>query len=193
MRLQEILAEISEKYPHGMSNDSVIRKINNIQGELFRTTFRVKTMSIYTLEKDVFVYSLPFARSNLSDVVVDGTEYLYQDSKKRSNTPFYYFVGPTGLGIFPTPEKTIENGISLLYYMSPTQLTEDNLMAVPDLDQDFHMLLVYGALTQICESFNDVAMVNNYTNKYNGLITEFNKVNDETPDYPVIEDVMGVW
>ncbi|MNI89957.1 hypothetical protein D3C73_1474270 [compost metagenome] len=55
------------------------------------------------------------------------------------------------------------------------------------------MLLVYGALVQICEAFNDVSMVNNYTSKYNGLITEFHKANDETPDYPVIEDVMGVW
>lgn len=193
MNLQEILDEIAEKYPHGMSNDSVIRKINQIQGELFRTTFRVKTMSIYNVDEGVFVYSLPFARSNLSDVVIDGTEYLYQDSKKRSNTPYYYFVGPTGLGIYPTPEKTIVDGMSLLYYMSPTLLTVDTLTAVPDLDQDFHMLLVYGVLAQICESFNDVAMVNNYTNKYNGLIQEFNKVNDETPDYPVIEDVMGVW
>lgn len=176
-----------------MSNDSVIRKINQVQGELFRTTFRVKTMSIYNVEKDVFVYTLPFARSNLSDVVIDGVEYLYQDSKKRSNIPYYYFMGPTGLGIYPTPDKDIENGMSLLYYMSPTPLTVATLAAVPDLDQDFHMLLVYGTLAQICESFNDVPMVNNYTGKYNGLIQEFNKVNDETPDYPVIEDVMGVW
>ncbi|KAF6603464.1 hypothetical protein H6F38_32905, partial [Paenibacillus sp. EKM208P] len=51
--------------------------------------------------------------------------------------------------------------------------------------------LVYGALVQIAENFNDVAMVNNYTAKYNGMIAEFNKVNDEMPDYPVIEDVMG--
>lgn len=150
-------------------------------------------MSIYNVDEGVFVYSLPFARSNLSDVVIDGTEYLYQDSKKRSNTPFYYFVGPTGLGIFPTPEKSIPEGMSLLYYMSPTQLTEQVLDATPDLDQDFHMLLVYGSLAQIAESFNDVAMVNNFTSRYNGLIQEFNKVNDETPDYPVIEDVMGVW
>lgn len=193
MNLQEILNEIAEKYPHGLSNDSVIRKINLVQNELFRTIFKVKTMAIYNLQKDVFAYSLPFPRTNLSDVVVEGREYIYQDSKKGSNIPFYYFVGNDGLGLYPTPDKDVVNGLSLFYYLYPTQLSESDLSAVPELDQDFHLLLVYGALVQICEAFNDVAMVNNYTNKYNGLIKEFQKADDETPDYPVIEDVMGVW
>lgn len=191
MTLQEILDEIKEKYPHNMSNDSVIRKINLIQNELFRTTFRVKTMRIFNLQKDVFAYTLPFPRSDLSDVVVEGKEYIYQDSKKESNIPFYYFIGKTGLGIYPTPEKDVEEGLALFYYDSPAQLTSSDLTVVPDLDKDFHLILVYGALVQIAEAYNDVSMVNNFTSKYNGLITEFHKANDEAPDYPVIEDVMG--
>lgn len=193
MTLQEILEEIAEKYPHSMSNDSVIRKINLIQNELFRTTFRVKTMAIYDLQKDVFAYTLPFPRTNLSDVVVEGREYIYQDSKKESNIPFYYFIGKEGIALYPTPDKDVSGGLALFYYVSPTELTADDLTVVPDLDKDFHLLLVYGALVQIAEAYNDVSMVNNFTSKYNGLITEFHKANDETPDYPVIEDVMGVW
>lgn len=194
MTLQEILNEIAEKYPHGLSNDSVIRKINVIQNELFRTTFQVRTAAIYSLQKDVFAYTLPFPRSSLCDVVVDGVELKYQDSKKNSNTgSFYYFIGNSGLGIYPTPDKDITDGLSLFYYKRPVQLSESDLAAIPELDLDFHMLLVYGALAQICESFQDTAMINNYTAKYNGLIEEFQRVNDETPDYPVIEDVMGVW
>lgn len=194
MDLQEILDEIAEKYPHGLSNDSVIRKINQIQNELFRTTFQVRTAAIYNLQKDVFAYTLPFPRSSLCDVVVNGVELNYQDSKKNSSTgSFYYFIGDAGLGIYPTPDKDYNEGLALFYYKRPTQLTEDDLTAAPELDLDFHMLLVYGALAQICEAFQDTAMINNYTVKYNGLIEEFQKVNDETPDYPVIEDVMGVW
>lgn len=191
MTLQEIIDEITEKYPHGLSNDSVIRKINIVQGELFRTTCRVKTMSIFNLQSGVFAYALPFPQSSLLSVVIQGREYNYQDTKRESNTPFYYFIGTNGLGIYPTPEENIENGISMFYYKSPAQLASDALDAVPELDADFHLLLVYGALVQICEAFNDVAMVNNYTNKYNGLLEEFNKANDETPDYLVIADVMG--
>lgn len=194
MKLQEILNEIAEKYPHGLSNDSVIRKINQIQNELFRTTFQVRTAAIYHLRKGVFAYTLPFPRSSLCDVVVNGVELKYQDSKKNSNTEsFYYFIGDRGLGIYPTPDKDSENSLTLFYYKRPVQLSESNLQAIPELDQDFHLLLVYGALAQICESFQDTAMINNYTAKYNGLIEEFQRVNDETPDYPVIEDVMGVW
>ncbi|MNN71150.1 hypothetical protein D3C81_1870590 [compost metagenome] len=126
-------------------------------------------------------------------MVVEGQEYLYQDSKKESNIPFYYFVGMDGIGIYPTPEEDVVGGLSLFYYVSPAQLTSTDLTVVPDLDKDFHSLLVYGALVQIVEAYNDVSMVNNFTSKYNGLITEFHKANDETPDYPVIEDVMGVW
>ncbi|MFK4167245.1 hypothetical protein ACI2LM_13445 [Paenibacillus lautus] len=193
MTLEEILNEIAEKYPHDLSNDSVIRKINQIQNELFRTTFQVRTAAIYNLQKGVFAYTLPFPRSSLCDVVVEGVELIYQDSKKNSSTgSFYYFIGNSGLGIYPTPDKDVIDGLALFYYKRPAQLSESDLNAVPELDQDFHMLLVYGALAQIGEVFQDTAMINNFTAKYNGLLEEFNKVNDETPDYPVIEDVMGV-
>lgn len=193
MTLQEILEEIAEKYPHSLSNDSVIRKINQVQNELFRTVSLVKTMAIYNLQKDVFAYKLPFPRTNLTSVVVQGRDYVYQDSKRESNIPFYYFIGTDGIGIFPTPRENVENGLALFYYKYPNQLSSDDLTAQPELDKNFQLLLVYGALVQICESYNDVAMINNFTGKYNGLVQEFQKANDETPEYPVIADVMGVW
>lgn len=189
--LQEILDEIAEKYPHGLSNDSVIRKINQVQNELFRTTFPIRSLAIYNLQKNVFAYNLPFPKTSLVGVFANGVEHRYQDVRRKSNTPFYYFVGTTGFAIYPTPTEDVTGGLTLFYNKYPAQLTVNSLSAVPELDADFHMLLVYGGLVQITENFNDVAMVNNYTAKYNGLIEEFNKVNDETPDYLVIEDVMG--
>ncbi|KAF6578295.1 hypothetical protein G9G54_13540 [Paenibacillus sp. EKM212P] len=191
MILQEILDEIAEKYPHGLSNDSVIRKINSIQIELFRTTFKVNDRMSMDLQAGVFEYPLPTKRSNVIDVLVNGTEIMYQDVKKEANIPFYYFTGYNLIGIYPTPDKTVKNGMTIFYNHEPKVLTVSDVGTSPELDRDFHMLLVYGALVQIAENFNDVAMVNNYTAKYNGMIAEFNKVNDEMPDYPVIEDVMG--
>ncbi|MFD1776653.1 phage adaptor protein [Paenibacillus rhizophilus] len=191
MNLQEILDEISEKYPHGLSNDSVIRKINQIQVELFRTTFKINTMWNDDIISDVFSYSLPCARSSVIDVLVNDCEYIYQDVKKTAGVPFYYFTDGDELGIYPTPTEDNIGGLTIFYNREPYKLTTSDLSVSPELDEDFHMLLVYGALVQIAENFNDVAMVNNYTAKYNGLIEEFQKANDETPDYPVIEDVMG--
>lgn len=191
MTLQEILDEIAEKYPHGLSNTSVIRKINQIQNELFRTTFRERATAIYTLSKNVFVYTLPIPRTNVDAVLVQGKVYLHQSVEKRSNVPFYYFEGKTGLGIYPTPTENIVDGLTLFYFRYPAQLSEAALTAVPELDADFHMLLVYGALAQICEVFQDTGMVNNYTSKYNGLIDEFQKALNKAPNDDRIEDVMG--
>lgn len=193
MTLQEILNEIAEKYPHDLSNDSVILKINNIQQELFRTTFRINTMTQYDIFKDVFAYPLPATRSNIIDVLVNDQEYSYQDVKKGATVPFYYFTDGNELGIYPTPDEDSEGGLIVFHYREAKKLSSVDTSVEPELDRDFHMLLVYGALAQICEVFQDTAMINNYTAKYNGLIEEFNKVNDETPDYPVIEDVMGVF
>ncbi|WP_155985468.1 hypothetical protein [Paenibacillus maysiensis] len=192
MKIQEILDEIAEKYPHSLSNDSVIRKINMVQNELFRTTFRETVMTGYDIIEGVFAYQLPCARSNVIDVLVNDQEYLYQDIKKESNAPFYYFTELDELGVYPTPEEDSEGGLVIFYNREPKQLKSTELNAFPDLDKDFHSLLIYGSLVHIAESFNDVAMVNNFTSKYNGYLQEFNKVNDETPDYPIIEDIMGV-
>ncbi|MEK8206768.1 hypothetical protein NST41_14340 [Paenibacillus sp. FSL L8-0696] len=191
MILQEILDEISEKYPHGLSNDSVIRKINQVQNELFRTTFRERATAIFTLQKGVFVYTLPIPRTNVETVVVQGRTYLHQSVVNRSNIPFYYFEGKTGLGLYPTPTENIVDGLTLFYYRYPMQLSATSLTAVPELDYDFHMLLVYGALAQICEVFQDTAMVNNYTGKFNGMIDEFQKALFKAPNDNRIDDVMG--
>ncbi|MCE3202473.1 phage adaptor protein [Paenibacillus sonchi] len=193
MTLQEILDEIAEKYPHELNNASVIRKLNQVQNELFRTTFRERATAIFTLTKGVFVYTLPIPRTNVESVLVQGRPYLHQSVAKHSNIPFYYFEGKTGLGIYPTPSENIVDGLTLFYFRYPTQLAEASLTAVPELDVDFHMLLVYGALVQICEVFNDVTMVNNYTSKYNGLIEEFQKALNKAPNDERIDDVMGGW
>lgn len=191
MTLQEILDEISEKYPHGLSNDSVIRKINNVQNELFRTTFRVNTMTAYDIVADVFSYPLPCSPSNVIDVLVNDTEYIYQDVKKSANVPFYYFTEDKELGLFPYPIMDSAGGLIVFHYQEPKQLSSSVTSQTPDLDVDFQMLLVYGVLVQIAENFSDVNMVNNFTSRYNGLIQEFKKVTEDTPDYLVIEDVMG--
>ncbi|MEW4371774.1 phage adaptor protein [Paenibacillus kandeliae] len=194
MKLSEILEEIAEKYPHSLSNASVIRKINLIQNELFRTVVDVTTTRIYNLSAGVFVYSLPFPFSALKDVVVNGVELPFQDTKEEAvGSSFYYFIDNNGLGIYPTPKEDSVEGLALSFKKSATALSDADLTVVPDFDPDFHMILVYGALAQIAENYADIAMVNNFTAKYNAMVEEYKKVADPRPDYPVIEDTMGRW
>lgn len=193
MLLSEILAEIAEKYPHSLTNASVIRKLNDVQNTLYRTEIKRITQDAYNLTAGTFLYTLPFPFSSLVNVIVDGQQYDYQATDAQSyGTPFYYFNGSKTLGLYPTPTKTITGGIVLTHYIYPTQMLESALTVAPDLDSDFHMLLAYGALVQIAENYADVAMVNNFAARYNGILEDFRRINDETPDYPVIKNVMGV-
>lgn len=194
MILSEILEEIAEKYPHSLPPASVVRKLNDVQNMLYRTEVRRTTQASYDLVGGTFLYTLPFPFSSLVDVVVDGAEYRYQDPKGENlGGSFYYFSGSNALGLYPTPEKSVPGGITLFYYVSPTQLTAADLTVTPSLDKDFHMLLVYGALVQIAENYADTNMVNNFAARYNGILEEFRRINDESPEYPVIQNVMGGW
>jgi hypothetical protein len=149
-------------------------------------------MTQYDLLANVFSYPMPVARSNIIDVLVNGCELPYFGVKRQAKDPFYYITDRDELGIFPTPEEDVADGLIIFHYREPFKLSEANMSLQPELDGDYHMLLVYGALAQIAEGFDDINMVNNFTAKYNGLLDEFRKVNNETPDYPVIEDIMGV-
>ncbi|WP_342440018.1 hypothetical protein NSS79_15430 [Paenibacillus sp. FSL L8-0436] len=193
MNVQEILGEIDEKYPHGLSNSSLIRKINLVQNEVFRLTFKNPMLSIFSLIKGVHVYQVPFPRTNLLRAVVGGHDYSYQNIYHKSNHPYYYWIGNQVLAINPTPKDDVADGLALFHYKYPIQVTEDDLDAVPELDEDFHMLLVYGVLVQICEVFQDTAMVNNYTGKYNALLEELQKIYDKMIDSPQIQNVWGLW
>lgn len=189
MTLQEILDEIAEKYPHGLSAESVVRKINLVQNEVFRIAFKNPMLSVFSLIKGVFTYQVPFPRSSLLKVVVDGRDYNYQDILRESEHPFYYFIGANTIGINPTPKEDVTDGFTLFHYKYPVQVSPDELNVVPELDEDYHMILVYGTLVQICESFEDVAMVNNFTQKYNGLLEELKQLNSRVVEYPIIRNV----
>ncbi len=97
------------------------------------------------------------------------------------------------MAINPTPAENITDGLAVFHYKYPIQVSADDLDAVPELDEDFHMLLVYGVLVQICEVFQDTAMVNNYTGKYNDLLEELQKLYDKEIDSPQIQNVWGCW
>lgn len=191
MNLQEILDEIAERYPHGLSNDSVIRKINFIQRQLFRTVYRVNTLAQYDIIADVFAYPLPAPRSEIIDVVVGDQEYRYYGVQGQAPCRWWYVTDADEMGIYPTPDQDIPDGLLVSYYKSPASLSTNTLSATPELDSDYHMLLVYGALVQICEVFQDTSMVNNFTQKYNDMLDDAYRVFNRLPDAPKVEEVMG--
>ena len=192
MLLSEILEEIAEKYPHSLTAASVVRKVNDVQNTIFREEMRRITQAAYNITAGTFLYKLPFPFSSLVDVVVGDVQYRYQDTQaQNTGQPFYYFSGPDAIGLYPTPTKDMPGGMTLFFYVYPPQLTAADQTVKPALDSTYHMLLVYGALVQIAENYADTAMVNNFAARYNGILEGFKRVDNETPEYPVVKDVMG--
>jgi hypothetical protein len=193
LNVQEILDEVDEKYPHGLTTKSLIRKLNLVQNEIFRLTFKNPMLSYFSLIRGVHAYVLPFPRTSMLRVVVAGQDYNYQNIYHKSNDPFYYWIGNQTLALNPTPPMDLADGLAVFHYKYPVQVTVDDLNAVPELDEDFHILLAYGLLVQVCEVFQDTTMVNNYTGKYNDLLGELQKLYDKEIDSPQIQNVWGCW
>lgn len=190
MNVQQILDEIQEKYPHGLSDASVMRKLDEIQKELFRTIYKPVAVDIMDIVNDSQFYILGYSNTKVIDVAVNGVEYTEANIKGVSPTPpyFYWFVGDTVLGLYPTPETDITDGLVITRYKVPQILTD--VANIPDFDPDFHMMLVYYACKIIAENYKDFDTANGFLAQYNGLLKSFNMSKQATQDY-YIQNVYG--
>ncbi|MFF2156060.1 hypothetical protein ACFVVQ_12160 [Paenibacillus chitinolyticus] len=190
MTLQDILNEIMELYPHALTQDSVVRKVNDIQNRLYRTYYTQTSVTAFDLIAGLPFYPLGYSASKVVDVVVNGVEYPYLDGKGIGLGCFYTFTADNAIELYPVPDKDQARGLMVFHYLEPYQLTMADLGRSPDFDKDFHKLLIYGTCVEVAEGMRDIDFANAFTVKYNGLLQEFNQAK-RVPDYPVIEMVYG--
>lgn len=190
MNVQQILDEIQEKYPHGLSDASVMRKLDEIQKELFRTIYKPTVIDIMDIVNDSEFYILGYSNTKVIDVTVNGVEYTEANVKgvSPSSSQFYYFVGDTVLGIYPTPKDDITDGLMITRYKVPQLL--ETTSSIPDFDYDFHMMLVYYACKIIAENYKDFETANGFLTHYNALLKSFNMSKQATQEY-FIQNVYG--
>lgn len=183
MNVQQILDEIQEKYPHSLSDASVMRKLDEIQKELFRTIYKPVVVDVMDIVNDSEFYVLGYSNTKIIDVVVNGVEYTEASVKgvSPSSGQFYYFFGDTVLGLYPTPEEDITNGLVITRYKVPQLL--ETTASIPDFDYDFHMMLVYYACKIIAENYKDFSTANGFWDQYKGLLKSFNLSKQQTQDY----------
>lgn len=186
MNVAEIVKEIREMLPNALSDSDLIRKMNNIQNELFRTDFLRVTMTQYDVLTDIPFYPLGFSTSKVRDLTVNGVEYAYKNTKGKGASQFYYFVNNDEVGIFPVPTVDITGGLLVFHDKEPEQLR--NTGQVPDLDNDFHMLLAYGTCSNVAKGMLNTDLANAFISDYNDLLSQLKKSQRE-PDYPVIQNV----
>lgn len=194
MTLQQILDEVKERYPaaSSLSDESIIRKINNLQAELFRTLYKPIITYQDDIAEDVFIYPITFSPNKITGVIVDGIE-VFERNAKGSDVPvsqFYYFTEES-LCLYPTPTKDISGGLTVFHYQEPEVLSTSSLSIQPDFDPDFHMMLVYGVCITIAE-INRGDMRDAFVSSYTDMENQFLKA-QEKAEYHVIQDVWGVF
>lgn len=206
MTVQQILDMIEMYFPsHGFTNTQVLNVINEIQRQIFRelqieVRYEFKTIADqerYALPSNTSIEFITYLGITSATSITSTTyfqEYTYCSPNDELSGYKYYDAFDGLIGIYPTPSETsaIDN-VRLYYYKRPTLLSSSDLTATPDLNADWHLILVYDALIELFGAGHvpDIAQVNNYTIKSNSLKKEIEQSRYERlPNYPSCKDVM---
>lgn len=187
MTLQQILTMINLKYPHAYSNNDIITMINDAQQRIFRTMYKPQTATTYDLLQDNPFYPIGFSPESIIDVVVNGEEYPFQNIKYDSQYAYYYITDDNSIGVYPTPTEDVTDGLAVFHYKEPAELS--GLSDVPELDQAWHMMLVYHPCRELAVMARD-DMANVFTAEINELERQFYRSRQARPHR--IQDVYGV-
>lgn len=188
MTLQEILNTIKLKFPHSYENSDIIPMVNDAQRLIFRTMYKPVTATVYDLLADNPFYPVSFSPENITDVVVQGREYPYQNIKYDSQCYYYYITDDNCIGLYPTPTEDVTNGMTVFRYKEPQPLS--NLSDFPELDQTWHMMLVYRPCRELAAMAMREDMVSAFIWEINELDKQFYKSIQARPHR--IQDVYGV-
>jgi hypothetical protein len=181
MTIDEIIAEIDEKYPNGLSSESKVRKMDYLQKRLYRK-MRKQTYATYELTTAQPSYPITINIDDIFQVSIgnETTDVFDEYPLKKVNDTstncnrYYSFISDISTGdwidIYPTPTDT-EDTMIIWSYEQPSTLTVDS--GSPSIDPDYHMLFVYYVCKEIAENYRDFDISNGYGMQYNQLESEF--------------------
>jgi len=185
MTVAEIIEEVDEKYPNALTTRSKVRKLNIVQGEIFRTVYKKQTTTMYDLVAGNPFYPLDFDISKILYVLVNGAEYDSEEIEDRNAEDPYWYRYENAIGLYPTPAASAANGLLIVHYLEPAKLTDTNLNVTPDFDPDFHNLLVYALCIHLAESDQRFDAANGFIIQYKSLLKDFKRANPE-PELPPV-------
>ena len=189
MTLQEILNYVDRKKPNSETNANKVIDLNKLQLEIFTKlnalTYNV-SMATDTTVADQVEYDLPTncRIENVRFIEVETEEdsgeydkYLYDGPQETLLSYGKIFKrGSTNLKYSLLDEQdylgTADLTIRVYYYPRPSLLSVGTLSAVPDLEVEYHNLLCYGLIVELCNQGNypDVEMANYYQSKFDEFL-----------------------
>lgn len=186
MTLLEILDKIKLYYPKASTwtDAQIVSLLNDEQKEIFRELQKpgihefetVADQMTYSLPSDCALEFIDYLGLTTDNPVTASSEFVdYSFSEADEELQGYkYFDAFNGLiGLYPIPEASGYN-VKIIYQKRPALLDVNNLAAIPQLNEDWHRIFVFGAIAEIASAGSnpDITTANNYTVKYNNLMEE---------------------
>lgn len=197
MDLNALVSKINEKYPNssGLATSSLVNEADRLQKRIFRKLKR-ETYSSYDLVTDQPTYPISMKTTDIFQVDIGNSttsKFCKYPLRKVSDsinscTKYHYFINDIDvglwIGIYPLPTDT-EDTMVIYYYEIPETLDVSFLEGTPMLDENYHMMLVYGVCAEVAESFRDTDMAAGFAMQYNALESELLGLTKSSDSYTV--------
>ena len=201
--IQELLNTIDTTYRNTYSVAQKVEWMDTVQRQIFQTVRHeaepyifptVEGMSFYPLPDDcdpMGIKQVTIEKSPGSGTYRD-LRFVPVESNERldATEEFYSIAANQDLYINPIPtEETAGRQIYVIYNKRPKPLSPNTLNQRPDLEEDFHELLVLGVLERIARARGEIDDKNMFAGDFNLLFKEYkNMYKQVKPEYTQMID-----
>ena len=165
--IQNIMDYANRKYPNTETNANKVIDLNDIHTNLYVKIARLKnkyeiyeTQTIagqltYTFPENCSLDNIISVRVSRTTEITSATQWdNYEYAGLNDDTTVGKWYGDAGNGVIALLDydRRIQNeglSIRIFYYKRPNTLSSDDMIAVPELDEDYHDLLKFGLIQSI--------------------------------------------
>lgn len=185
-----ILDTIKLYFPSALT-DAQIRTAMNTAQTKYYTAFQTIKKTTVALTQDEETYKITtickfddiLKLEITDDTVIDDDSYFTEYIKYKTRTAnkqlssyYYYDLYNDGtdnnIGIYPIPTVTGSNMV-ITHRSLPTEFTSNNTSSEATwLKSDYHMIIVYGAICEMCMISKDTELFGMYNIKLNEMLDE---------------------
>jgi len=201
--VQQLLNTIDTTYRNTYSVAQKVEWMDVTQKQIFQLVKHEAVPYVFTTVADFAFYPLPddCDPMGIKRVTIEtkpGSEkyrdlrFVSIESNERLNEhdEFYSVEANQNIYINPIPTTETEGRKVYVYYNKrPAALSSANLGAIPDLEEDFHELLVLGCLHRIARARGEYDDANMFLADFNRLLDRYRDIYDTPyPEYITPQD-----
>lgn len=177
--VQQILDQVQLQYPNAFTNAQLIIWGNDILRQIWKWMNPENSIYSFDLIANQSIYNLPSNGQSLDkitviDIATDSTlenfqEHYYKGLLNDSESPYFYDATAGLFGIYPVPTANITDGGRIFYGQKFTLMTDSDLTATPEVNEDYHSLIVNFICMKAAQAGSnpDVIMANNFAQSFN--------------------------